>query len=38
MKINFKKFNELARAPTKATPGSACFDVYSSCEVRPRPG
>ena len=38
MKINFKEFSEFARVPTKATPGSACFDVYSSCELRLRPG
>ena len=37
MKINFKKFSEFARVPTKATPGSACFDVYSSCGVKLRP-
>ena len=36
--MNFKKFSEIAQVPTKVTPGSACFDVYSSCEVRLRPG
>ena len=38
MKISFKKFSSLGRVPTKATPGSACFDIYSSAEVRLRPG
>ena len=38
MKIKFKKFSRLGRVPRKATPGSACFDVYSSVEVRLRPG
>ena len=38
MKINFKKFSEFAWLPTKVTPGSACFDVSSSCEVRLGPG
>ena len=27
MKVKFKKFSSLARAPTKSTPGSACYDV-----------
>ena len=38
MKINFQKLSRLGRFPTKATSGSACFDVYSSVEVRLRPG
>ena len=38
MKIKFKKFSSLDRVPTKATPGSACFDIYSSAEVKLRPG
>ena len=38
MKISFKKFSSLGRVPTKATPRSACFDIYSSAEVRLRPG
>ena len=29
MKLKFKKFSSCARLPTLATPGSACFDVYS---------
>ena len=38
MKINFKKFSRLGRIPTKAIPGSACFDAHSSVEVRLKPG
>ena len=38
MKIKFKKFSRLGRVPRKATPGSACFDVYSSVEVILSPG
>ena len=38
MKIKFKKFRPCARVPTKATPGSACFDVYSSRSVTLEPG
>ena len=38
MKLLFKKFTRFGRVPTKAMPGSACFDVFSSCEVRSRPG
>ena len=38
MRIQFKKFSEFAKIPKKATPGSACFDVFSSCEVILRPG
>ena len=38
MKINFKKFSEFTPVPTKGTPGSACFDVYSSCGVKLRSG
>ena len=38
MKIKLKKFSRLGRVSRKATPGSACFDVYSSVEVRLRPG
>ena len=38
MKVSFKKFNSFGRVPSRATSSSACFDVYSSCEVRLRPG
>lgn len=38
MRVDFKKFSSLGRVPTKATPGAACFDVYSLVEVRLRPG
>lgn len=38
MKVDSKKFSSLGRVPTKATPGSACFDVYSSVEVSLRLG
>lgn len=38
MRLRFKKFREFDRTPTKATPGSTCFDVFSSREVRLRPG
>ena len=38
MKVKFKKFSVLARAPTKATPGSACYDVYSPVDITIRPG
>ena len=33
MKSKFKRFSSLARVPTKATPGSACYNVYSSRNV-----
>ena len=38
MKILFKKFSRFGRVPARTTSGSACFDVYSSCEARLRPG
>ena len=38
MKVKFKKFSLLGCVPTKATPGYACYDVYSSRDVRIRPG
>ena len=38
MRIQFKKFSDFAKIPKKATPGSACFDIFSSCEVKLRPG
>ena len=38
MRIQFKKFSEFGKIPEKATPGSACFDIFSSCEVKLRSG
>ena len=38
MKVKFKKFSSRACLPTLATPGSACFDVYSSRCVTLEPG
>ena len=38
MKVRFKKFSSLGHAPTKATPGSACYDVYLSRDITIRPG
>ena len=38
MKVSYKKFSKFGRVPIRATSGSACFDVYSSCEARLRPG
>ena len=38
MKVKFKKFSALGRVPTKATPGSACYDVYSPVDITIRPG
>ena len=38
MKVRFKKFSSLGRVPTKATPGSACYDVYSLRDITIRPG
>ena len=38
MKVKFKKFSSRACLPTLATPGSACFDVYSSRCVTSDPG
>ena len=38
MKVKFKKFSALGRVPTKATPGSACCDVYSPVDIKIRPG
>ena len=35
MKVTFKKFSSLARVPTKATPGSAWYDVYWARDVQP---
>ena len=38
MKVKFKKFSSLSRVPTKSTPGSARFDVYSARDVLLGPG
>ena len=38
MKVKFKKFSSLARVSKKATPGSACYDVYSARDVQLGPG
>ena len=38
MKVSFKKFSSKGHVPTKATPGSACYDVYSSIDITIRPG
>ena len=38
MRIQLKKFSEFGSIPTKATSGSTCFDVFSSRELRLRPG
>ena len=38
MKVKFKKFSDLGRVPTKATPGSACCNVCSPVDITIRPG
>lgn len=38
MKIKFKRFSDLGQVPRKATPVSACYDVYSPVAVKIRPG
>ena len=38
MKVKFKKFSPIARVPKKATPGLACYDVYSARDIRLAPG
>lgn len=38
MKVRFKKFSSLASVPTKVTPGSTCYDVYSARDVQLGPG
>ena len=38
MRIRFKKFREFDTTQTKGAPGSACFDMFSSREVKLRPG
>ena len=38
MKVSYKKFSKFGHVPIRATSGSVCFDVYSSCEVSLKPG
>ena len=38
MKVKFKRFSSLARVPTKSTPGSVCYDVYSARDILLGPG
>ena len=38
MNVKFKKFSSHASVPTKATPRSACFDVYSARNISLGPG
>ena len=38
MRIQFKKFSDFGKIPKKAMPRSACFDIFSSCEAKLRPG
>ena len=38
MKVKFKRFRSKGHVPTKATPASACYDVYSSVGITIRPG
>ena len=33
MKVNFNRFSSHASVPTRETPGSACFNVYSAESV-----
>lgn len=33
MKTEFKKFSSLAHVQTRGTPGSVCFNVYSTRDV-----
>ena len=37
MKVKFKKFSPLGHVSTKATSGSACYDIYSSIDIKMRP-
>ena len=37
MKIQFKKFSDFGKIPTKVTPDSACFDIFSTSELKIRP-
>lgn len=32
-KIQFKKFSNFGNIPLKATPGSACFNIFSSSDL-----
>ena len=36
--ILFNRFGAWGRVPIKATPGSACYDVYSPVDITIRPG
>ena len=38
MKVNFNRFSSHASVPTRETPGSACFNVYSAECVELGPG
>ena len=38
MKVKFKRFSSLTCVPTKSTPGSACYDVYTARDVLLGPG
>lgn len=38
MQIKIKKLHPGAVIPTKATPGSACYDVYAPCDFKVVPG
>lgn len=38
MKVKIKKLHPDAVIPTKATPGSACYDVYAPCDFKVKPG
>ena len=38
MKVKFKRFSSPARVPTKSTPGSVCYDVYSARDILLGPG
>ena len=38
MKVKFKKYRYAACLPTKVTSGSACYDVYSTIDVKLAPG
>ena len=38
MKVKFKKYSYAVRVPTKATSGSACYNFYSTIDVKVAPG
>lgn len=38
MRVQFKKFSAFGKIPQKATPGSACFNIFSSSDLKLRPG